>query len=178
MMSMLNWFLELFTLANLGYFMLGVASACAWHVIKAKFQHRIVVIRWQYIAIPVMVGLAAYMAAESQQNADCTREFNQAIRDSRAITGANDHLSIRHRQKSSEKGRAETKMWIMVLRPPDPDMAARDFSDPVRQLWARSVVNDYAREAGKLDAEILAIEKEQRELVDSRPPLPEPRCGR
>ena len=175
---MLDWFSDLFTLEHLGYFMFGALSTCLWQVLKARWQKRIVIIRWQYIAFPMIIALAIYMAVENQQNADCTRQFNQAIRDSRRISTENDSLSIRHRSLLSEKGRAETFMWINALKPPDPEIAKLSFADPRRQEWGRKVVDDYASVARRIDLEILDIEGQQRFLIASRPPLPDPTCGR
>lgn len=174
---MLDWFTDLFTLEHLGYFVLGIISACTYHITKARIQNKIVIIKWQFITIPIAIGLAAYLAIQSQDNANCTREFNQAIRESRSITIENDALSIKHRGLLSEKGRAETQMWLAVLRPTDPTIAGLSLGDPVRQQYARNVVTAYSIKAGHLDTQILDIEEQQRRLALTRPALPGPTCG-
>ena len=95
---MVDWFIDMFTLGNLGYFFLGVATASAWHLVKARFQGRTVIIKWQYVAIPVAILIAAYMSVQNQQNADCVREFNETLQVRARITSQNDEVSLRQRE--------------------------------------------------------------------------------
>lgn len=161
---MLNWFLDLFTLPSLGYFGLGVAATCGWHFIKARLQGRILIIRWQYIATPLVIALAAYMAVQNQQNADCIRQFQEVIRDRASVTSENDKLS--------QQQRALVYSWIHNLVFPPPDIAKLDGRDPRREKWAINLTLE-------TDKQFRASLDEQRENDEYRAahPLPPATCG-
>jgi len=161
---MVNWFLDLFTLPSLGYFGLGVAAAGLWHLIKARFQGRVLIIRWQYIATPLVIALAVYMAVQSQQNADCIRQFQQVIRDRASVTTENDKLS--------QQQRALLYTWIHSLVFPPPDIAKLPGADPVREKWAINLTLE-------TDKKFRASLDEQRENDEFRAahPLPPATCG-
>lgn len=161
---MSDWFLDLFTLSHLGSFMLGVATATSWHYAKARFQHRIMVIKWQYIALPLAVGLTAYMAVETQQSADCVREFQQVLRERAKVTSENDQLSIEQRKLLYD--------WIHELLFPPPDIAKLPGSDPARETWAI----DLTLETDKKFAASLEQQKEN-DAQRAAHPLPPATCG-
>lgn len=161
---MIDWFLALFTVPNLGYFTLGVMSAAAWHLLKARFQHRTVVIRWQYVAIPLVIGVALNMSIQNQQNADCVREFNQVLRERSRVTTENDQISIQQRILIYD--------WIHDLLFPPPDIAELPGSDPAREKWAI----DLTLETDKKFAASLEQQR-QNEAHRTANPLPPPTCG-
>lgn len=161
---MLNWFLELFTLAHLGYFTLGVGAATVWHLVKARFQHKIVIIRWQYIAVPMVVGVVAYIAVQAQQNADCVREFNQVLRERSQITSENDRLSIEQRELLYN--------WMHNLIFPPPGIADLPGSHPDRERWAI----DLTLETDRKFAQSLQRQREN-DAYRAAHPLPPATCG-
>lgn len=161
---MRDWFIGLFTLEHLGYFMLGVTAAVGWHFLKARFQHKVLIIKWHYIAFPLVLGLASYMAVETQQSADCVREFQQVLRDRSTVTSENDRLSIEQRELIYE--------WIHNLIFPPPDIAELPGSDPRREAWAIALTED----TDKKFAESLEQQRENDEYRLAHP-LPPPRCG-
>lgn len=163
---MVNWLFELFTLEHLGYYVLGVASACVWHVLKARIQHRILVIRWQYMAVPLVLGLVAYMGVQTQKSADCVREFNQALRVRAEITSENDRLSIEQRELIYD--------WIhSLIFPPDPEIAVLPTDHPDRTRYSVWLTIE-------TDKKFAASIEEQRENDEAwaANPLPPPTCGR
>lgn len=161
---MLNWLQDLATLEHLGYFMMGVASACGWHFVKARIQGRILIIKWQYIAIPLVLAIAAHMSVQNQENADCTREFNQVLRERAAVTTQNDQISIQQRELIYQ--------WIHNLIFPPPEIARLDTNDPVRQEYAVKLTR-------ATDEKFAALIDKQREYERHRAanPLPPPTCG-
>lgn len=161
---MLDWFLDLFTVPNLGYFALGVASATGWHLIKARLQHRVTIIRWHYIAIPLVIGIASSMALQNQQNADCVREFNQVLRERAQVTTENDQISIYQRELIYE--------WIHNLIFPPPGIADLPGSDPRREKWAIELTEE-------TDKKFHESIEQQRQNEERRAahPLPPPTCG-
>lgn len=161
---MLDWFLNLFTLQGLFHFTIGVGAACAWHLTKARIQGRIIIFRWQYIAVPFVLGLAMHMALQTQQNADCVREFNQVLRERSAVTSENDRLSIQQRTLIYD--------WIHNLIFPPPDIARLPGSDPAREKWAINLTVE-------TDKQFRASIEQQRENEARRAanPLPPPTCG-
>lgn len=161
---MLDWFTDLFTLEHLGFFVLGVTAACTYHIVKAKFQRKVVIINWQYITIPLVVLLAAYMAVQNQQNANCVREFQQTLRERSAITSDNDRLSIEQRVLVYD--------WMHGLVFPPEDIAALPGSDPRREKYALDLTI-------ATDKKFEASLEQQRENDARRAanPLPPPTCG-
>lgn len=161
---MVNWVFDLFTLEHLAYYAAGVASACIWHVVKARIQHRIVVIRWQYMAVPLVLGLVLYMGAQTQANADCVREFNQVLRERSAVTSENDQISIYQRELIYN--------WIHDLIFPPPEVADLPGSDPRREAWAISLTQETDRQFAE------SIQKQRaNDARRAANPLPAPTCG-
>lgn len=161
---MLNWLLDLFTIEHLGYFTSGVAATCAWHLVKAHYQHRIVIIRWQYITIPAAILIAGYMAIQNQQNADCVREFNQVLRERSQVAADNDRLSIEQRNLLYD--------WIHNLVFPPPHIAKLPGGNPVRERWATDLTVEVDRQ--------FRVSLDQQQENDARRaanPLPPPTCG-
>lgn len=156
--------LALLSIDHLVSFCAGVAATCAWHFFKARRRREILVIKWQYIATPVVVALAVYMAAETQQNADCVREFQQVLRDRSAVSTENDQISIAQRKLLYN--------WIHALVFPPPEIAKLPGGDPVREKWAIDLTL-------QTDKQFRASLDEQRENDEYRAahPLPPPRCG-
>lgn len=161
---MLEWFTDLFTAASLGYFALGVGAASAWHLVKARFTGKVVIFRWQYIAVPLAVATTLFMAIQTQQNADCVREFQQVLRDRSSVTSDNDRISQYQRKLVYE--------WIHNLVFPPPEIAKLNGTDPVRQQWAIDLT--------------LATDKKFRQSIDEQRendeyraghPLPPATCG-
>lgn len=161
---MLNWLLDLFTIEHLGYFTSGVGATCVWHLVKARYQHRIVIIKWQYITVPVAVLIAGYMAIQNQQNADCVREFNQVLRQRSQITSENDKLSIEQRTLIYN--------WMHDLVFPPPEIARLPGTDPNREKYAI----DLTLETDKRFRESLQQQREN-DARRAANPLPPPTCG-
>lgn len=161
---MLDWFVDLFTLPNLGYFGLGVAAACVWHWWQARRKNRTLILDWRYIAIPFVFGIVAYVAVQNQQNANCVREFNQVLRERASVTSQNDQLSIQQRELIYD--------WIHNLVFPPPHIADLPGSDPRRERWA----TDLTIETDKQFRD--SIEEQRRnDAVRAANPLPPPTCG-
>lgn len=162
---MLDWFTALFTLPNLGYFSLGIAAAGAWHWVKARIKRRTLILDWRYVAIPFVLGIVVYIAAQTQQNADCVREFNQVLRERSAVTSENDRLSMQQRQLIYD--------WIHNLVFPPPEIARLDGDDPARQRWAIDLTIE-------TDSKFRESIEEQRrnDAIRAANPLPPPTCGR
>lgn len=163
-MQMLNWFLDLFTIEHLAAFLFGVVSAGAWHTIKARWQHRILIIKWQYIAVPLAVGIMAYTAVQTQNNADCVREFQQVLRDRSTVTVENDQLSLLQRKLIYD--------WIHNLVFPPPDIARLPGSHPEREKWAINLT----LETDRLFSESLQQQREN-DAYRAAHPLPPATCG-
>lgn len=162
---MTDWFLDLFTIAHLAYFMLGVASAAGWHLIKARFQRNTVVIHWKYIGMPLALCIVGYVAVQNQQNANCVREFNEVLRVRSGISMENDQLSRMERSAFAE--------WLRVLLNPPPEIAAMADDDPRYQQWGRQVTAYYYKQIRAIEDQQVANDK-----VRAANPLPEPTCGR
>jgi hypothetical protein len=161
---MLNWFLELFNIEHLGYFTLGATAATGWHLVKARWQNRSLIVRWQYMFIPMVIIVAAHMAVQNQQNADCVREFNQVLRERAAVTTENDRLSIEQRKLIYD--------WIHNLIFPPPHIAELPGSHPVREKWAIGLT----LETDKKFAESIQQQREN-DARRAANPLPPPTCG-
>lgn len=161
---MVDWFLNLFTLNGLFNFMLGVGAAAVWHFVKAKLNGKTVRFNWKYIAIPLVGAIATYISVQTQQNADCVREFQQVLRDRASVTSENDKLS--------QQQRLLIYNWIHALVFPPPDIARLSGNDPVREKWAVDLTVD-------MDRKYRASLDEQRENDEYRAahPLPPATCG-
>lgn len=161
---MLDWIMDLFTIEGLGHFLIGVASASVWHLVKARFTGATVIFKWQYIGVPLALGVMAYTAIQTQQSADCVREFQQVLRDRSSVTSSNDQLSIQQRQLLYE--------WMHNLVFPPPEIAGLPGTDPARERWAVALTVE-------TDKEFRASLDQQRENDEFRAahPLPPPRCG-
>ena len=161
---MTDWFLNLFTLEGLWHFLIGVGAASAWHLVKARLQGKVVVFKWQYIALPMAISVVMYMAVQNQQNADCVREFNQVLRERSSVTSENDQLSMQQRRLIYD--------WIHNLVFPPPDIAKLDGTDPAREKWAVDLTLE-------TDKQFRASLEQQRENDAHRAanPLPPPTCG-
>lgn len=162
---MLDWFLNLFTLEGLAHFLIGVAAASLYHLAKAYVQNRVVVFKWQYVTVPFALMIVMYIAAQTQQNADCVREFNQVLRERSAVTSENDRISIYQRELVYQ--------WMHHLIFPPPDIAKLDINDPVRQQWAVQLTVETDK---KFSASI--AEQRENEAKRAANPLPPPTCGR
>ncbi len=163
-MTMTDWATQLFTLTHLGAFLFGVTAATAWHAIKARVQHRVLIIHWQYIAVPLVIGIALYLAQETQRSADCVREFQQVLRERSSVTTQNDQISIEQRELIYE--------WMHNLVFPPPDIARLDEGDPARKEYLQLLTEV----TDERFAELIAKQREF-ERVRSENPLPAPRCG-
>lgn len=161
---MIDWLLNLFTLAGLGHFLVGVGAASAWHLVKARIRGLTVVFRWKYVAVPFVFGLTMFVAVQNQQNADCVREFNHVLRQRSEITTENDSISLEQRQLLYD--------WIHSLVFPPPDIAGLDGADPRREKWAL----DLTIETDHKFDESMRIQREN-EAERAAHPLPPPTCG-
>lgn len=161
---MLDWFLNLFTLEGLGHFVIGVAAASAYHLLKARFTGKIVVFKWQYVAVPFAFLIAMSMAFQNQQNADCVREFNQVLRERSSVTSENDQLSIHQRELIYN--------WMHNLVFPPPHIAGLPGSDPAREKWAI----DLTLETDQQFRESINQQREN-DAYRAAHPLPAPTCG-
>lgn len=161
---MLDAVLNLFTLQGLFHFATGAGVAGLWHIVKARRRGEIVIFRWKYIATPFVLAIAMYISAQTQQNANCVREFNQTLRVRSAITAENDALSIQQRELIYH--------WIHTLVFPPPDVADLDPDDPARERWAINFTIETDR--------LFAASIEEQRVNDTERaahPLPPPTCG-
>lgn len=161
---MLDSLANLFTIEGLLHFMLGVVAACAYHVAKARLRKRVITFRWQYLAMPLTVGVVVFTAVQTQQNADCVREFNQVLRDRSSVTSENDQLSIEQRQLIYD--------WMHNLVFPPPDIADLPGTDERRERWALEITI----ETDKRFRESLEKQRDNDEYRRAHP-LPPPTCG-
>lgn len=141
-MQIVDWFLDLFTVANLAYFVLGGTVTYAYHIVKARMTSGTVIIRWQYFAAPLAAGIVLNVALQTQQNADCVREFQQVLRARSEITTQNDDVS--------QKQRMLVYGWIHNLIFPPPDIAGLDPQDPRRQKYGLELTQATDREFADL----------------------------
>lgn len=115
------------------------------------------------------LALSQEIAADAKQTADenreCQRQFNEALRARAAITAENDRLSLMQRDALAD--------WIhdLIFLPTDIAVLAQD--DPRRVAYA------IAR-TGEADRIIRAAQDEQRrnEIERKQHPYPEPTCGK
>lgn len=161
---MYDWFLDLFAVGHLVYFLLGVGATCLYHLIKARLHGHTVVIRWQYIAIPVAAAAVLNVTLQNQHNADCVREFNQTLRVRSAISEENDRLSLSQRELIYE--------WMHALIFPPPGIAELPTTDPRRAKYGLDVTVE-------TDKQFRASMNTQREndRENAAHPLPAPTCG-
>ena len=161
---MADWFISLFTLNGLGHFLIGVGVTSAWHLIKAKLTGKLVIFKWQYITFPLSLAIVMYIAVQTQQNADCVREFQQVLRDRASVTTENDQLSQQQRKLIFD--------WIHQLVFPPPDIARLPGTDPTHEKWAMDLTLE-------TDKQFRASLDEQRDNDDFRAahPLPPAQCG-
>ena len=137
MMQIVDWFHDLFTVENLAYFVLGGLVTCAYQLVKARLTDRTVIIKWQYFVIPLAMGIALNISLQTQQNADCVREFNQVLRVRSEVTSENDRISIEQRELIYD--------WIHNLVVPPPEIARLPGRGPRRGKWAINLTLDPAR---------------------------------
>lgn len=116
--------------------------------------------------------------AFSAQVQDCQRQLIEAIKGGRQVSAENDALSVQQRDLFAAKDDAETNMWRALLTPPDPAIAQLDTADPRRQHYSLDVLARYTKDAADIDRKIRGISDRQTDLLASRPPLPEPTCGK
>lgn len=161
---MLDSLANLFTIEGLLHFTLGVAAACTYHVAKARLRHRTVTIRWQFFALPLIAGVVIFTAVQTQQNADCVREFNQVLRDRSSVTSENDQLSIEQRRLIYD--------WMHNLVFPPPEIADLPGTDERRERWALEITV----ETDKRFRESLEKQRDNDEYRRAHP-LPPPTCG-
>lgn len=161
---MLDWFLQLFTLQGLWNFLIGVGATSIWHLAKAKMQGKVIIFKWQYVALPMAITVMMYIAVQTQQNANCVREFNQVLRERSAVTADNDRLSQQQRKLIYD--------WIHELIFPPPDIAQLEGSNPAREKWAIA----QTVETDKHFRESLEQQQENDERRAAHP-LPPPTCG-
>lgn len=161
---MLEWFTDLFSLDGLAHFLIGVGAAAIYHAVKAKLTGKILVFKAQYFAIPMAIAVMLYIAMQTQQNANCVREFQQVLRDRSTITSDNDRISQDQRKLVYE--------WIHNLVFPPPDIAKLDGNDPVREKWAINLTLE-------TDKQFRDSLEQQQDNDDYRAahPLPPPQCG-
>lgn len=164
MPMLLDWFSDLFTLAGLAHFLFGAGTAFVYHWIKAQIKHRKIVFKSQYFVVPLVIGIIAYTAITNQQNADCVRQFQHALKARSQITIENDEISIQQRQLIYN--------WIHALVFPPPEIAQFEPNSPERNRWELELTI----ETDKKFSESMKKQKEndeQRRLT----PYPEPTCG-
>jgi hypothetical protein len=162
---MINWFLELFTLEHLLIFVCGGLGSGVWQIVKARFQRRIVIIKWQYVMIPFVLGAIAYTSVQTQDNADCVREFQRTLAVRAQITTENDEVSRAQREL--------VYAWMHgLIFPDDPAIAQLEPTDPRREQHAIELTI-------RTDREFVRLINQQREYERQRAvnPLPPATCG-
>jgi hypothetical protein len=120
------------------------------------------VIKWQFIIIPLVVICVGYLMAQNQRNADCVREFQETLQVRAEAFDQNDLVSIRQRELIYQ--------WIHKLVFPPAELAALPTDDPRRQQFAIS-------ETIKVDQEFKVLIDRQRDNEKARPALPPATCG-
>jgi type II secretory pathway pseudopilin PulG len=165
-------------------YFLGMATACLWQIVKARWLHRKTVpINWNIIGIIAGVSALVFVGIQNTQLAAdvkaCQREFNTSIREVRRINNENDELSIQQRKDFLKKDDLESQMWVDLVNPP-PEIAKLEFNNPVRQEYGISVVFRYSTTAAVYSERIRLSQQQQEELKKEREahPLPDPTCGK
>lgn len=163
-MPLINWVVDLFTLEGLVHFVLGAFSAFAYHWVKAKIKHCQIVFKWQYIVIPLCIGVIMYIAIQTQQSANCVREFQKALSVRSQITVENDQISVEQR--------GIIYNWMHSLVFPPPEIAKLNPESPERQQW----VLDLTVQTDRAFAKSITAQEELNEKR-KQAPYPEPTCG-
>ena len=171
---------------NIIWFVLGMISVQVWQVIKAKYKdykdpdhtpHPFKEVNWLYVAIAmtwmisIFIGVdnqrtynfAANMAKQVQQ---CQAEFNTVLRVRSTVAEENDNWS--------QVQRTALGAWLHELLSPPVDIAQARFdnpNDPRVQQWTLDITRKY-------DAVIQKAQAEQDDNQRTRPPLPQPTCGK
>lgn len=159
-----DWFLGLFTISNLAWFLAGVAATLTWQWVRAHMKNRMLVIHWAWMAVPLIVLIVLYVAAQTQQSANCVREFQTALTQRSAITTQNDEISQRQRMLLYQ--------WLRDASHPPPEIEVLHSNDPRRIEYMQSLTE-------RMDTQIVALWTEQERYDRQRAanPLPEPKCG-
>lgn len=186
--EIVEWFGGFATITGLTRVIFGYVAGIASYWLWCKYKHKKFYINWRYVGIilglcvmtftsiqtNVAYNLAAKTAVETKE---CAKVFQEALIKSRDITTVNDKLSVDQRNLLAEKDRLETEFWMKVLAPPEP-IGSMDINDPVRQTYGLAVLKEYTVASAKLESKIQDITDQQIKLAESRPPLPDPTCGK
>lgn len=167
-MAMLEWITGMFTTGGFVQFCSGVVAATVYHWTKARIRGWRMSFRLKFVAVPLAIGVVIFIAAQTQENANCVREFNQTLRVRSQISEDNDHWSMVQRKALGD--------WLKTILDPPADMLElrRDNpNDPRYQQWAFDTTEHYS-------AIIQEAQQEQDDNVAERAlhPLPAPTCGR
>jgi hypothetical protein len=164
-MQIVDWFLNLFTIANIGYFVLGATATCGYHLVKARLTNRTVIIKWQYLVLPLAMAIVLNIALQTQANADCVREFNDVLRTRVQITTENDEVSREQRELIYQ--------WIHgLIFPADPATARLELDDPRREQDALELTIRTDKRFRELIEQQRGYERQRAEN-----PLPPATCG-
>jgi len=183
-----DWFSGFGTPGGAAYVLTGFFLAYIFRWIRCQVTHETMKIPWHLVGIAIgtiaivvttVQSSVAYNTASATalETKECQKEFNQAIKDGRRIANENDELSQQQRRLFVDKDHEETLMWLNILSPPEP-YASMDQRDPSRQDFNLSIVTKYSKRSFELDEQIRKIQETQDKLLASRPPLPEPTCGK
>lgn len=166
-MTMLNWFTGLFTSEGLVQFCAGVIAATVYHWTKTRIMGWRMSFRWKYAAIPLTAAVVVFIAAQTQENANCVREFNQILRVRAQITEDNDHWSAVQRKALGD--------WLKDILNPPADMLQlrrQDPNDPRYQQWAFDTTEHYS-----VIIQQAQTEQDENAAERKQHPLPAPTCG-
>lgn len=176
-MTVINeWFAGLFTVGGSLYLLTGYALAFISRWVYCKLKHENPAIPWRAagIVVGIIVMLTtgfqsqyAYVTANqtAQDNKECQKQFNSALKARVKITTDNDEVSQNQRKIIFD--------WIHNLIFPPPPYNTMDTNDPRRQNYGLAVTINTDHEFRK------SLDK-QEELQRQRDahPLPDPTCGK
>lgn len=125
-------------------------------------------IKWNYLAYAMATIVFMWVAVQTQQDANCMREFNETLRVRSKISEDNDHWSYVQRTALGD--------WLKDIVAPPSEIAylrANDPANPKVTQWALGITTKYS-------TMIQRAQSEQDDVLKERAahPLPQPTCGR
>jgi len=190
--NVIDWFSGFATIGGFFYVLTGFMISQAIYLTRCRLKHTEAHISWLHVGIAIGILSILFTSFQSSQSystaKDTAKEVQAcwvrflAISNDRANIGqTNDDLSITNRELTAQKDRAETYMWLHILRPGNFEPALKDLpdNDPKILAYRQKVVDDYAVVADDLDRKISDILNTQRKLQADRKGkvLPPPSCG-
>lgn len=174
---------EFFTLTGMLIFFLGVGTACAWHIAKAKWFSHHEPVNYRTLGIICAVATLVFVGMQntnlSAEVKRCQNEFSERLHARSLITEENDRLSREQRVWLAKSNEAVNDLIRFAFMPADQQIAAMDRSDPRRRAYDQALVVQFNTRMDRYLVEIRRIGAEQNQVVEARKahPLPPPTCG-